>query len=361
MSLEQFMKRAISGWMRVTGPQAEIVFSSRVRIARNLADLPFPMVIPTAQAEQVIQRLHDLLIHASPPGVLREAQLIRMCDLSSLEKQVLVEKHLISPVLAEESRNGAVIVSTNESVSLMINEEDHIRIQCLYPGLQLQEAWGLANQIDDWLEKHLAFAFDEPCGYLTSCPTNVGTGIRASVMLHLPALAISQHLSRILPAITQVGLAVRGMYGEGSEALGHLYQVSNQVTLGQSESEILEKLLNVVNQVLEREQSARQRLVQNSAIPLRDRLHRSYGLLANAYIMDSKEAMQRLSDVRLGVDLDWMPGVSASVMNEMMVMIQPGFLQEYADEQLDPQERDIRRARLLRERLLMEPGSGQSA
>jgi protein arginine kinase len=269
----------------------------------------------------------------------------------------LVEKHLISPMLAEESRHGAVLLNKDESVSIMINEEDHIRIQVLFPGLQMKQAWELANEIDDWLESHLNFAFDEKCGYLTSCPTNVGTGIRASVMLHLPALAMTQQLNRLLPAITQVGLAVRGIYGEGSEALGQLYQVSNQVTLGLDENEILENLQGVVRQMIEHEHTARGRLQEVSLIQLEDRVHRSYGTLAHCRIIDSKEAMSLLSDVRLGIDLGFIRGVSASVMNELMVMIQPGFLQQYAGERLNAEQRDIRRARLIRERLAMEQKS----
>jgi protein arginine kinase len=354
MSLQHFMKNAISEWMRVKGPQSEVVFSSRVRIARNITGLPFPMLSTASQAEEVVQLVEEAWKKDKDHPVLKDAELLRMSDLTPLEKRVLVEKHLISPQLAEESRHGAVLLSKDESVSIMINEEDHIRIQCLFPGLQLEKAWELASQLDDWLEKHLTFAFDEQCGYLTSCPTNLGTGIRASVMVHLPALAMTQQLHRLLPAITQVGLAVRGIYGEGSEALGQLYQVSNQVTLGQSEEEIIEKLQGIVSQMIEHEQSARKRLLTHSSVQLEDRVYRSYGILAHSRIIDSKEAMQRLSDVRLGVDLNIISDVSASVMNELLVMTQPGFLQQYAGERLEAEERDIRRAKLIRERLAME-------
>jgi protein arginine kinase len=335
-----------------------VVFSSRIRVARNLDGFPFPMLSTASQAEEVIRKVEQALKQdQSKYSFLAGAELIRMKDLSDLEKSVLVEKHLISPMLAEESRHGAVLLNKAQSVSIMINEEDHIRIQVLFPGLQMKQAWELANEIDDWLESHLNFAFDEKCGYLTSCPTNVGTGIRASVMLHLPALAMTQQLNRLLPAITQVGLAVRGIYGEGSEALGQLYQVSNQVTLGLDENEILENLQGVVRQMIEHEHTARGRLQEVSLIQLEDRVHRSYGTLAHCRIIDSKEAMSLLSDVRLGIDLGFIRGVSASVMNELMVMIQPGFLQQYAGERLNAEQRDIRRARLIRERLAMEQKS----
>ncbi|SFJ37033.1 protein arginine kinase [Thermoflavimicrobium dichotomicum] len=354
MSLQHFIKNAISEWMRVKGPQSDIVFSSRVRIARNLAGLPFPTLSTSSQAEEVVRMVYEAWQKDSDLPFLKKAAFIRMSDLTPLEKRVLVEKHLISPQLAEESPHGAVLLSQDEAISIMINEEDHIRIQCLFPGLQLEKAWEMASHLDDWLEKHFTFAFDDQCGYLTSCPTNLGTGIRASVMVHLPALAMIQQLPRLLPVITQVGLAVRGIYGEGSEALGQLYQISNQVTLGQSEEEIIDKLQGVVRQIIEHELDARRRILHQSALELEDRVYRSYGILAHSRVIDSKEAMQRLSDVRLGVDLNLIKEVSASVMNELMVMIQPGFLQQYAGQRLDPEERDVRRAKLIRERLLME-------
>ncbi len=339
--------------MQVKGEESDVIFSSRVRIARNLAHFPFPMLSTASQSAEVVSLIEQALNKGDLPAILTNAELIQMKDLTDLQKRVLVEKHLISPQQADESPLGAVILSQDESVSIMINEEDHIRIQCLFPGLQLEQAWKLASEIDDWLEKHVNFAFDEQCGYLTSCPTNVGTGIRASVMIHLPALSITQQLNRFIPAITQVGLAVRGIYGEGSEALGNLYQVSNQVTLGQSEVEIIDKLQGVVRQMIEHEKQARERLLQISPVQLEDRVYRSYGILEHARILDSKEAMKRLSDVRLGIDLNLLKDVPSSVMNELMVLIQPGFLQQYAGVKLGAEERDVRRAELIRERFGM--------
>lgn len=361
MSLQHFIKRAVSEWMRVKGPQSDIVFSSRVRIARNLLGYPFPLLSTASQAEEVVDQFQQAWkkIRNQYP-LLKNAELIRMQDLSDLQKRVLVEKHLISPQLAEESQYGAVLLSQDESVSIMINEEDHIRIQCLFPGLQLTQAWKIANEIDDLIESYLPLAFDEKRGYLTSCPTNVGTGIRASVMVHLPALAMIQQLNQLFPAITQVGLAVRGIYGEGSEALGQLYQVSNQITLGQSEEEIIDKLQGVVRQIIEHEHSARERLREMSLIQLEDRVCRSYGQLAYARIINSREAMNYLSDVRLGIDMGLISGVSANIMNELMVMIQPGFLQQYANQRLGPSERDVRRACIIRERLSMEENPNDS-
>ncbi|MFC4075450.1 protein arginine kinase [Salinithrix halophila] len=358
MSLKRFTEHALSEWMRGKGPQSDIVISSRVRVARNLSGLPFPMLATSSQSSEVVRRVEDALGQAKEHPILQGAELVRMDDLSELEKRVLVEKHLISPHLAEESRHGAVVLSENEAVSIMINEEDHLRIQCLYPGFQPQEAWKAADELDDWFEKHLSYAFSEKTGYLTSCPTNVGTGIRASVMVHLPALAITQQLGRLFPAITQVGLAIRGIYGEGSEALGNLYQVSNQVTLGQREDEIIDKLQGVVKQMIQHERDARERLREISPTQLEDRVHRSYGVLSHARVISSKEAMERLSDLRLGIDMGLLTGVEANVMNELMVMTQPGFLQQYAQARLDSDERDIRRAVMIRERLHDPDGNG---
>jgi protein arginine kinase len=280
-----------------------------------------------------------------------EFDLVPLAGMSELEKRVLVEKHLISPNLANEGRNGAVILSDNEAISIMVNEEDHLRIQVLYPGFQLREAWDVAGKIDDIFEGVVDYAYDEKHGYLTSCPTNVGTGIRASVMMHLPALVMTQQMNRILQAIQQVGLAVRGLYGEGSEVMGNIFQISNQITLGQTEEEIIDNLHGVARQIIEHEKAARQKLLNESRLKLTDRIRRSFGILCYAEIMDSKEAAQRLSDVRLGIDLGLIEGLSPKIMNELLVMTQPGYLQQHYGRALSPDERDAHRAKLFRERL----------
>jgi protein arginine kinase len=277
-----------------------------------------------------------------------------MGELTALDKRVLVEKHLISPQLAEDSAFGACLLSPNEEVSIMINEEDHIRIQCLFPGLQLNEALQVANSLDDWIEEKIDYAFDEKRGYLTSCPTNVGTGLRASVMMHLPALVLTQQMNRIVPAINQLGLVVRGIYGEGSEALGNIFQISNQMTLGKSEEDIVQDLMSVVQQLITQERSAREALVKTSNIQLEDRVFRSYGLLAHSRVMETKEAAKCLSNVRLGIDLGYITDISRSILNELMILTQPGFLQQYAGGPLKPNERDVRRASLIRERMRLK-------
>ncbi|MFF2484010.1 protein arginine kinase [Paenibacillus sp. NPDC058071] len=353
----RFSQQAVSDWMKEAGPDSEIVISSRIRVARNLRQLPFPMLATNHQLTEVM----ELLTEVSNSGKLApigKFDTIVLSELNELERRVLVEKHLISPNLANDSRGGAVILSENESISIMINEEDHLRIQCLYPGFQIKEAWTLANRIDDIFEAETNYAFDEQRGYLTSCPTNVGTGIRASVMMHLPALVLTQQINRILSAVTQVGLAVRGLYGEGSEALGNLFQISNQVTLGQSEEEIIDNLYGVAKQIIEHEKAARVRLLTDSRLRIEDRVRRSYGILSYAATMDSKESAQRLSDIRLGADLGLLEEVSPQVTNELIVMTQPGFLQQAFNEKMSAEQRDYRRAELIRKQLRSQTEHG---
>lgn len=353
MGQDSFFNQALSEWMKGSGPESDIVISSRIRLARNLQCLPFPVLASDEHSLETLNRV-KILLDSDDLNEISAFELLLLDEMNDLSKKVLVEKHLISPALANESKNGAVILSENESISIMVNEEDHLRIQILHPGFQIKEAWDLCNQIDDIFESQLDYAYDEKRGYLTSCPTNVGTGIRASVMMHLPALVLTQQISRILSAISQVGLVVRGLYGEGSEATGNLFQISNQITLGQSEEDIIDNLYSVARQIVEHERAARDKLLSESKIRTLDRVNRSYGILSNAVIIDSKEASQRLSDVRLGVDLGLLKQTNAQALNELMVMTQPGYLQQYAGVALSPDERDLRRAELIRSRLAQQ-------
>jgi len=341
---------AKSEWMKGEGPESDIVISSRVRLARNIRDIPFPILATNKHAGETLSRVRAVL-DSEELGEIDAFRLIELDNLSDLAKRVLMEKHLISPALVNESRRGAVVLNKSESISIMINEEDHLRIQILFPGLQVKEAWDLASQIDDIFEAKLDFAFDERRGYLTSCPTNVGTGMRASVMMHLPALVLTQQINRILSAISQLGLVVRGLYGEGSEATGNLFQVSNQITLGKSEEDIVDNLYGVVMQIIGHERAARQRLLTESRIRILDRVNRSFGILSHAAVIDSKEAAQRLSDVRLGCELGLIRGVDPKTLMELVVMTQPAFLQQHFGENLTPEERDVRRAELIRSKL----------
>lgn len=353
MSLDRFLNQAVSSWMSEEGPDSDIVLSSRIRLARNIDQFQFSFLNSSEEALKVIETVKSRIKKGSFANT-GNMDLLMMDELQPLQKRILVEKHLISPHLAENANHGACLLSENEEISIMINEEDHIRIQCLYPGLQLLEALNTAFQIDDWLEEEINYAFDEKVGYLTSCPTNVGTGLRASVMLHLPGLVMTQQLNRIIPAINQLGLVVRGIYGEGSEALGNIFQISNQITLGKSERDIVEDLKSVVGQIVSQERSVRDTLVKTSNIQLEDRVYRSFGVLTNSRIIETKEAAKCLSDVRLGIDIGYITDIPRNILNELMILTQPGFLQQYAGGPLRPNERDIRRASLIRERLKME-------
>lgn len=353
MSLSDFLQTAMSRWMKEGGPQDDIVLSSRVRVARNLSGIPFPVLETDSHADKVIDGVSAALVTKAVRDT-GHYELLRCNEMSPMDRQVLVEKHLISRDLAEQGRHGAVALRDDEVVSILVNEEDHLRIQCIMPGLRLKEAWQVANAVDDALESTLEYAFHERFGYLTACPTNVGTGIRASVMMHLPGLVLSGQINRLLSAVSQVGLTVRGMYGEGSDAAGNLFQVSNQVTLGESEEEIIGNLESVVNQLIDHERNARRILLQENRETLEDRIGRSFGILAYARRLDSRETLQRLSDVRLGIDLNIIKGVSAGILKELMVMTQPAFLQKYFKQELSAAERDVRRAAMIRERLRLD-------
>lgn len=353
MSFERFVQSALSSWMNEDGPDTDIVLSSRVRLARNFKDFTFPTVFSDEEGQEVIELIKKEFA-GEKISECGQLELLEMDSLEPLQKRVLVEKHLISPNLASDSSFGACLLSDNEKASIMINEEDHIRIQCLAPGLQLTEVLQMANHIDDLVEETVDYAYDEERGYLTSCPTNVGTGLRASVMMHLPGLVLTQQLNQIIPAMNQLGLVVRGTYGEGSEALGNIFQISNQITLGKSEKDIVNDLTSVVQQIIAQERSARNALAKTSHIQLEDRIYRSFGTLMNARIIESKEAARCISDVRLGIDLGYIDSISKTILNELMILTQPGFLQKYAGGPLQAYERDIRRASLIRERLKLE-------
>lgn len=352
MSLEQFMNEAISPWMRNEGPDNDIVISSRIRLARNFNDYHFPTMRKEEELLNVTNFFQDNF-HDTSVATYKDFNLLYMKNLSEVKKRVLVEKHLISPNLTRESI-GAVLLAENEQVSIMLNEEDHIRMQMYLPGLQLTTALHEAFYIDDWMEEKVDYAFDERKGYLTSCPTNVGTGMRASVLIHLPALVFTKRIKRMIPAINQLGFVVRGIYGEGTEAIGDMFQVSNQITLGKTEEEIVADLESVVRNLIEQERVARNYLVEHSSIILEDQIHRSLGILKYSRMMESHEAAERLSKVRLGIDLGMIENLSHSIVNELMVLIQPGFLQYYAEETLTSKERDKMRSTLIRERFILE-------
>jgi len=336
----------MAGWITQEGPQNEIVLSSRVRLARNIVNTPFPSYLSIEDAHKLINQVKEAVDRDGTQSYM----LYNMDSMSALDKQVLLEKHLISPDLAKSTK-GAALVSEDGLISIMINEEDHIRIQSILPGLQMKNAWDLGDKVDDLLEETLDYSYDEKLGYLTCCPTNVGTGMRASSMVHLPALNMIGNISKILQTVTQIGLTIRGMYGEGTEFQGNLFQISNQITLGLSEDEIVENINAVTTQIVEKEREARNILMNNNRIQLEDRVWRAWGILKNARVITSQEAMKLLSDVRLGMDLGIIKNLTVTQLNEIMIETQPANVQKYAGEELTPEARDIIRAEIIRKKL----------
>lgn len=351
MSLKETVNSPYSKWLDASGPESDVIISSRVRLARNLVGYPFPHLLGPENADKILYALQTAIHQKGMQETVGKLEICRMTELSPTERQILVEKHLISPDLLEQPEKRGVVLRDDEVISIMVNEEDHLRIQCLLPGLQLKECWDLANAVDDGLEQTLDFAFAEEQGYLTSCPTNVGTGLRASVMLHLPALVLTQQINAVLIALSKLGLTVRGLYGEGTQATGNLFQVSNQVTLGLTEEEIIDNLIMVAMQLVTQERTARRALYKDQQHQIEDRVWRAYGLLKYARTMASSDAMALLSDLRLGVDLGIIPDIPAGLIMELIIMTRPAFLNKLKGTELNPYQRDIYRATLIRERL----------
>lgn len=350
MNIEHFLRNSAPSWVKASGDDADIIMSTRIRLARNLKGYRFPISFVEEEAQLIDEQMMKALL-SSENDI--QFSYFAMKDLPLMQRQLLVEKHLISPSLANREVGASVYLTNDEAISIMVNEEDHIRIQVLAPGLNLQQAFEQASQLDNYLSTLLPLAYDEQFGFLTSCPTNVGTGLRASVMLHLPALTMSKKMNAIIQALARLGMTVRGIYGEGSENLGNIYQVSNQITLGKSEQEILQDLETIVQQIIERERAARKQLFARAQTALEDRLFRSLGTLMYAKILTSEEAAACLSNVRLGVDLGIIDNISLRQLNECMLLIQPGFVQQAANATLQAVERDIVRAKLLQQKLTL--------
>lgn len=350
-ALESILRNWSSPWMDGSGELGAVVISSRVRLARNLKDVPFPHLLSDRDAEMVLQKVFRAADNIGEKGFGGPVIPVSLDKISPLDCQVLVEKHLISPQHAEGKPGRGLVLKYDECASIMVNEEDHLRIQVLRSGLELDEAWVQASGIDDMFDQNLEYAYDERIGYLTSCPTNVGTGLRASVMVHLPALAVANETSRVLTAVNKVGLVVRGLYGEGTEGQGNVFQISNQITLGQTEKEIIENLSLVVRQVVTEEVKVREMLFRNHRIELEDRVFRALGILSNARKITSDEAIRLWSDLRLGVELGMIPALQIKDVNEILVLSRPNFVQKYFGAPLAPHERDVRRAELIRKHL----------
>ncbi len=339
-------------WLRGEGPHHQVVISSRVRLARNLRKRPFPGWAKKAERTSILELVRPR-VEELPE--MQDSFSESLQDLSALDRQVLVERHLISREHAAKGTGSAVVINRRQTLSIMINEEDHLRMQSIRSGLQLKHAFKLVDKIDSALESKLEFAYDPRLGYLTACPTNVGTGMRASAMLHLPGLVLSELINQVIQAVSKIGLAVRGLYGEGTEAMGNLFQISNQTTLGEKEDDIINRLSKVIETIIEKEHDARQVLLQKKPSTLSDQIGRAYGVLTYAHAMASKEALNLLSIIKLGADLGAFPEERRFSIDELFIETQPAHLQKSSQQKLNAEERDHLRAQIIRERLKLFP------
>ena len=340
-------------WLRGTGPESDIVVSSRIRLARNLSSYPFTSRASALQRSEIDQLLHDKIDKLEMDQRL---EYVHLPGLPPLDRQLLVERQLISRELANAEGPRGVAVAPSETISIMINEEDHLRLQVIRSGFTLDECWQDIDRLDDALEQRIHYAFSDEFGYLTACPTNVGTGMRASVMLHLPALVLTKQIEKVFRALQKIHLAVRGLYGEGSRASGDFYQISNQVTLGKSETTILTEIREVIPQIIAYERQARSTLTRESRDLLHDRVRRALGTLQNAMMITSEETMDLLSNVRLGINLGLLEEITIRKVNELFIHTQSAHLQKLMGSSLDTEERNSARARYLRQEL-RESGS----
>ncbi|TAM34193.1 protein arginine kinase, partial [bacterium] len=331
-----------------TGPNSDIVISSRIRLARNLSQYPFPHWASKAQLDGV---LNDIKAAVAKIDMLKSSTLFVLGELDSIDKQFLVERHLMSIEHTQKTEKKALLVDDEEIIAVMINEEDHLRIQLMQSGFNLFEAWSIINRLDDELAKALDYAYLDDFGYLTACPTNTGTGMRGSVMLHLPALVMSRQIERVLAAVSKLSFTTRGLYGEGTQASGNFFQISNQVSLGHSEDEIIENINGLIRQIIEQEAQARQILLSKNRDVLEDRINRSFGILKSARIITSQETIELLSMVRLGSDLGMVKDIDRRTINELFITTQPAHLQKIENKKLSSDERDLKRAELIRKKL----------
>ena len=328
-----------------TSSKSAIVLMTRVRLARNLTGFSFPGWAKPGQREEILATCRTA-VTATPQ--MKRCFNVGIGELSELEKQILVERHLISHELSGAKAGAGVVISKDQAFSVMMNEEDHLRIQVLRSGFQLKKAWNAINDFDSTLEEHLDFAFSPALGYLTACPTNLGTAMRASAMMHLPALVISNQMEKVVRAVNQLGMVVRGLFGEGSDASGSIFQISNQTTLGESEEGIIKRLGSVLQSIIEHEVNARQKLLEADAGKLLDKVGRAYGILQNSHLLSSGEAMNLLSLIRLGIDLGAFSDSYRSMIDRLFIEAQPGHLQHTQKSEIEPGKRDVLRAARLR-------------
>ena len=345
MELDDLVTKT-SNWLKSKGPKSELVLSSRIRLARNLENLPFPHWAKKEDLLKIAQRIRPVLKKDSH---FKNGILVEMENLNSLDRNFLVERHLISPEYGRKE-GRFLIIGEEEVISIMVNEEDHLRIQVLESGLQLRDCWLLINQLDKVLNEAIGFAFDTDWGYLTACPTNLGTGMRASVMVHLPGLTITREIHKVLPALTKLGIVVRGFYGEGSEAKGNVFQISNGATLGKGEEEVVVHMESLMKQLIGYEETARKNLLSREKNSVENKVWRAYGILQNSRLLTSQESISLLSTLRLGIELSII-NLKMDLINELDVLTLPAHIQKIMGKSLSPQERDRARAKLVRDRL----------
>jgi protein arginine kinase len=349
------LTRTSGEWLRGTGPESDIVISSRIRLARNLADFPFISRATPQDRLQIERLMRECILAINTSG---ELLYVAVDELEGIDRQFLVERHLISREHAEAQGRRAVAIDRAERFSLMVNEEDHLRVQVMQSGFDLGSVWEHINRIDDAIEGRVTYAFHEKLGYLTACPTNVGTGMRVSVMLHLPALVITRQIEKVFRSLQKISLAVRGLYGEGSQAMGDFYQISNQITLGRREDDLVQQVVDIVPVIVDYERQARQFLIKESQENLHDRVSRAYGILRTAQTISSEETMHLLSSVRMGVNLGLIEDLKITDINDLFIHTQPAHLQKLTGNELSSSDRNIERARYLRQYL--NRGNGAS-
>lgn len=339
----------MENWIKANTTFDDIVISSRVRLARNIQKYPFPNKIDINRGRELVTLIENEFYKSS--YFKSNYETIYMWESDDLTSTSYLEKHLISDRLIQNRNGSAFIKDKNELVSIMINEEDHLRLQCIVGGLNLKEAYAELNKIDDLLEETLEYAYDKDLGYLTTCPTNVGTGLRASVMIHLPALTKSGAIDRLVNMLGKMGMTLRGLFGEGSKGYGNIYQISNQVTLGPSEEEIIDSLMAIVNNIITEEKSAREKYLKSYEYETKDKIMRALGILKYSMVLTSKEALNLMSYLRLGIEMGIINDIDKTLLNTLMVETLSATMQLNGGKKLNERERDILRAEIFRNHL----------
>jgi len=335
-------------WLDGSGNESEIIISCRVRLARNLQKFPFPDRATDQDLKEIVHRIEDIYGNVTD---LKDSLYIDINEISDIDRLFLMERRLISHDLVRRNLPAGLIIGKDELISIMINEEDHLRIQSIQSGLEITKAWQSICRIDDELAENLDFAFSEEFGYLTACPTNTGTGMRVSIFIHLPALAMNSELDKIIQEKIPGEITIRGFYGEGSDALGNIFQISNQHTLGRTEQSIIDRLYLVAETFIDMEKKAREKLLNQQRVILEDKIYRSIGILKYAKMISSMEVVNLLSSLRIGIDLEISEPVARKALNELMVLVQPAHLQKYYNRIIESNQRDILRAQLLKKKL----------